>query len=253
MALLIYPKRALSTARDFNGTSDEIVASSLTLPGGPVSVSFWLNNDVTKNSSAVRMTDGGDNLNLHCPWGDGTVYWDYPGTANGRVTAAWGNRNGRYIHVGLTSSGNNSRAIYFDGVLQNSETATDVAPDLTSALYVGSLAGSNFQNGKISEFAIHLAEFSPAEVRKLAARRVSPLEVRRRKLFVYYSLDGTTNPERDLSGNGRHGVVTGTKLAQGPPQVLREIAPRRRWVAAPAAIEGPEILAARSRLAFTQP
>ena len=201
-------------ARDFNGSNQELITASTTFPGGPCTVAFWLYNDTTQASWSFVMDDGVDKISSHTPWSDGIVYWDYPNISNGRVSTAWGARNGQWVHVGLTSNGVNAREIYFDGVSQATATASVTAPNITDTLAIGSGGGLEYQDGRTAEFAMWTAKLSADEIGVLA-KKFSPLFVNPTNLFAYFPLIGRTSPEIELI-SGLNATVTGATTIEHP-------------------------------------
>lgn len=243
MALLIHPKRALATARDFDGVDDDITFTGVPdlLTG---SIAFWHNavslppvGTVDMIAAYYQQSDS-EPFTTH---DKNFYYWPITGSDRrirfrifdgaGKVAGGTTNLSANiWYHVAGTIDGTNIR-LYHNGTLQTTTAAgnsfdfTDpslrLAPDIATPFEGASIV--NKANVKIAGFAVWNVVLSVSEIPLLAAG-VPPVDILPGNIVLRWP------PEPDFSWNGNRGVVVGTKLAQGPPQLLREIAPRRLWV-----------------------
>jgi hypothetical protein len=78
-------------AYDFDGSNDFVVLNGLRDGiGGPISVCFWSRADSVADANSILNNDQSgstvDNrFNIHHPWDNGKIYWDYGGTTDGRL------------------------------------------------------------------------------------------------------------------------------------------------------------------------
>ena len=113
---------------------------------------------ISESSSSVLCgspDDTSHRLNIHLPYADGTIYWDYGNiSGNGRSAVNWGANTGE-IHVwAFTSSTNtNQMIIYRDGFAIDTENHSEPFSS-SAALNIGSGDGTFYFNAIISEIII---------------------------------------------------------------------------------------------------
>jgi|GEM_PF-6548407 len=173
------PSNYVSTrSLSFNGTSQYVSAPNLNWPsGGAVTVSFW--NYVTtaqvQASSAFDVgSNNADRFQVHAPWSDSRMYWDYGTIVAGRLSADYTSYLNKWTHVTLVSAGNggNFKAIYLDGKLVVSGASSD-GPDVAlTGLKIGraDLNTTNFHKGNLDDLRIYDRVLSYAEIQSLASK-----------------------------------------------------------------------------------
>lgn len=205
------------------------VGDGITLPAGvslaldsAVTAVFW--NFVVSNPAggAVAFTVGDlvdpDRCQVHAPFLDGTLYWDYGNSAiGGRITTSYASYLNKWTHVALVSSGNANtfKAIYLDGGLITSAASSDGPSQAISGGFIGKRTGGEHR-GRMAEFAIWSVVLSANEIKELRGS-LSPTQVHPANLVGYWPLWGVASPEADLSGNARNGTVTGALRANHAP------------------------------------
>lgn len=136
--------------------------------------------------------------------------------------------DGRWHHlVGTVDEG--GAALYVDGVRVGVDRGLTPGGSFTGHWHIGGddLTGwpgereQNHLTGVIDEVAVYSTALSPAQVRRhyVASGRVDPGPARPSDDYaaavtaghpwLYWRLDGATNPVRDASGNGHSGVASG--------------------------------------------
>jgi hypothetical protein len=129
---------------------------------------------------------------------------------------------GVWYHFAFTGTIASSVAwlLYVNGVLDTTTASinTPIAGGATTNF--GNDGSSQVLNGLLSDAAFWNIALSSGQIAALAAG-TRPGVIAPGNLVGWWPLDGTTNPEQDLSGNGNTGTVTGTLPILGPPAVSR--------------------------------
>ena len=180
--------------------------SSLLLPTARVTVLYERRKtDTTLRASShfgVISGSGTNILNAHCPWNDGTVYWDFGGNAgSNRITYSWASTTQveRFVFV----AGARGSAIYLDGVSKASQSTgiTRTAVSNNFALNHGSATNGDVQ--EVNLFAVLDAEWTAAQVREWTTTPYAFLQpVIRRRWFVPAAGVATTWPGWMISRGG---------------------------------------------------
>jgi hypothetical protein len=169
------------SSMSFNGSSGYVSDTSFNWPagGGPVTVAFWNFTSGNQISSAFSIgnVEAPNRFQVHAPWNDNILYWDYGDYTNGRISTSYAAYLNAWTHVALVSEGNGGafKAIYLNGVLANSST-TCLGP--TSALggaNIGAFPVNGwYHNGMIDDFRIYSRVLSAADIGLLAAGNSEP-------------------------------------------------------------------------------
>lgn len=152
-------------------TNGYVNASGFNWPtGGAITIEFWTkvnSSDVGYRSAfSVGPYDGNNRVQAHVPWIDNILYWDYGSGTNGRISTSFASHLNKWTHVALVSAGNGGsfKAIYLDGVLAASSTASSDGPDVNlNGLWIGAFL-SYYHKGAIDEFRIWDKVLSQPEV-----------------------------------------------------------------------------------------
>lgn len=159
----------------FDG-DDHVEIPAFKWEGGPVTVAFWnhVAEDDVQRSSAFGWgnTRGrGDRFQVHAPWSDQTLYWDYGHTKKkGRLSTDYSGYLGRWTHIAVVSEGAGGRgqAIYLDGDEVASKNESGEPSQDTKPFNLGRWAYGHHV-GKIDEFRIYDRVLSASEIESLAS------------------------------------------------------------------------------------
>jgi len=155
-------------------TTTLAVPTSFTYPAGSaISVMFWIYRNT--NDANYAFFFGSDRTSSHCPWTDGTVYWDCGGCCSGnqRLTASASLMNGSgfgaWNHVTYVSTGaaNTFQAIYFNGVMVASKGSSQGESTTTTGGTIGGHASDIGINGSMAEFALWLRVLTTVEIQMI--------------------------------------------------------------------------------------
>jgi hypothetical protein len=177
---LLFPN---PSSMSFNGSTAYVNVPSFTWPagGGPTTVSFWNFVATAQNSSAftVGSQDAPNRFQVHAPWGDGSIYFDYGDyNATGRISTSYTAKLNKWTHVALVSAGNGGsfKAIYLDGALAVSSSTASAGPTTQlTGLQIGAWSSAScFHNGQIDDFRIYSRMLTATEIGALAAGNTEP-------------------------------------------------------------------------------
>lgn len=177
--------------------------NGLNASSNTITVSFWANPVYTGNPISVMAAtpdEATNRLNIHFPWSDGNVYWDYGNlTTTGRLVtkfnSSWYNQWAYYTFTSDTSG----MKMYRNGLLVNSSSSYSTFTKGTKKLVVGSFNGSYNWRGTLDEFKILNKSLTPAEVENEYNK------------YQNYALQGATTEYK----NDKLGNVLSTKDANG--------------------------------------
>ena len=239
MSKLIFPKRALSTARNFDGIDDIITVSTgnnHAFEPEDWTVALWVKLDTFVNFSVLF--NNGDNVvtdrsGFLLGLNNTNKILVNAKTGTNNATNAIGTtviRNGVWYYIAGTKSGTTLK-LFLNAVEEDSSTTPEAAMDYTADDKSTTIGSSNEDIEADATIASVKVWGGVALTAPELALEMQGNSVRFDAIKSgggWWEL-GTNNPEIDLSGNGNHGVLTGTLLADGPPQILRDIAPQRLW------------------------
>jgi hypothetical protein len=211
-------------ARSFNGTSDLIDCGSRVNRPLAITISAWVNFSALSNAySAVVCRNGGGTVyqlfvkstGLLAVYVQATTLINYDGAGSHTLsTSVWYHLLYTYSPSGIGITGYVNGAVDAttgsNGAMSTSGTA--------STLQFSNDAGSpgRMVAGSIAEPAQWNVVLSPAEITALSKGAV-PSSIRPGSLDGYWDLRGYGHPALDRSRYKNNGVLTGTKLAVGPP------------------------------------
>lgn len=144
----------MNNALKFNGTSTYVEVPGLESPtknGGAITIEFWNKVESSPPSAHAfwfKTTDNGRRIACHAPWSDSYLYWDCGSPANidkgGRLKVDYSAYLGKWTHIALVSAGNGrsdatkpGMAIYINGELKASSTASEAPAEVTTGLVIG--------------------------------------------------------------------------------------------------------------------
>ncbi len=176
----------------FDGRDAAVVAPGLRaqLSGREITVEFWERLDAVQVSSACGLApdDVSNRLNVHLPWSDGNVYWDFGDiNAGGRLTYLNpGDLVGTWIHWAFEASqSGNFMRIYRNAVLVAEKAGMTPLTNGGTDLHLGNLGGPSLA-GAIAEFRVWNVARSEADLR---ATLVTTLAGNESGLVAYYRLN----------------------------------------------------------------
>jgi hypothetical protein len=165
---------AINPQMTFDGTDDFIPLSPGIIPTSQVSFEFICTNTNSGASTSIiagGVGDGGQDLNIHLPWGDGNVYWDFgrPFNRINKLTTS-AERIGIHHWIFTKNSTTGIMNIYLDGTLWHTGSGlTTTLPAITAASLGrydrGDFTGFHYR-GTIPVFKIYDKALSAAEVRQ---------------------------------------------------------------------------------------
>lgn len=135
--------QSLQRSLYFDGVNDYAQAQNWTWSyTGPISFEyelFLVTGEISTGSlfqmTAGNISESANRWNIHSPYTDGNLYWDYGNVDNGtgRISASYAGRYDRWTKVRVESAGAGGawKAIYYDGVLAASSTGATTGPNIT--------------------------------------------------------------------------------------------------------------------------
>ena len=222
----------------FSGTDCITVPpAALATVDSSVTITFWMRGAESQpqNDHVVEAGDrGGRVINIHLPWGTGTVYWDAGGRLGGnnnRLTkqADPGQFKGRWNHWAFTKDASaGEMAIYLNGELwHRADNMTKVIPPIDDFTIGANLnRNGGWYAGDLDEVRIWDVALDHHTIAAWRHRMVTPEHPAYAHLRVEYrfdeldpSGDSGGNPIVDSSPHRHHG--TGFGQPQGRPHGLR--------------------------------
>ena len=147
----------------FNGTSDAVSLPVGVLANKPKQITYeiWLKGKDQPTNTSIFAAQPGQKVNVHAPWGDSNMYWDYgEGCCNGRIYKAMPSNymNNNWTHFAFTADmDTNFMQIYANGVLWHSGTITaNAMVNAPTSFVLGAYTiSSYFYKGWLDEFKIY--------------------------------------------------------------------------------------------------
>ena len=209
------PVAGMPVALNFNGTNNlvRVPGFANSPPTTEVTVEFWENVlEVNQQSALIMAHDNVYNrFNIHPPWSDGTVYWDFGNiNSTGRLSYALPKTmpiNGKWTHFAFVASKiNNVMQIYMNGALVATKSGSSEFFPYNDDLLIGSPSFSGFR-GAISDFRIWNVALAQSNILQTMN---NPLVGNEPGLVLYYRFneDSGTNIH-DSSPAGLNGAIQG--------------------------------------------
>jgi hypothetical protein len=203
-------------ARNFNGTSDEISSGNPTVAVTNFSLSFWaLKTAQTSVNSmgAYNGSSGSNGWGIYIPANSLTPNALFGGIAV--ITGSIAITAGAWNRYTLTRD-SSTTTLYIGSGVSVTSGSTPNAP--TTAFTIGADTGGEFWGGNITDIAVWTIALTPTQVANLAAGRRANTIGANVNLVDHLPILGAS-PEVDQTGNGNTGVLTGTTVVAGPPQL----------------------------------
>lgn len=193
----------------FDGINDRVTQPGFgtIAPTDEITIEFWQKADAVRNQSTLECNVGAGNtnrINVHVPWSDGRVYWDFGDLNAGSrlsytppvsIVGAWN-------HFAFVSSkSGNTMRIYRNGVLEASKVGYGTFTRLGAGLHIGGMtsAYSAPYAGELDDVRIWSRARTQTEIQ---ADMRSPLQGDEPGLLLYYRFDegkGLTIKDSSLS------------------------------------------------------
>jgi hypothetical protein len=156
----------------FDGTDDVIPLSPSIIPSNEITVEFiCTNTNPGTNTSIIAGGAGQQDFNIHLPWSDTNVYWDF-GRPFNRInkSTTLAERTGVHHWVFTKNPSTGIMNIYLDGALWHTGTGlTSTTPSLTQVSLGAYNSGGGpglYYTGTIPIAKIYTREISPSEVKQ---------------------------------------------------------------------------------------
>jgi hypothetical protein len=202
----VVPDETFGRCLRLDGRADALVLPAAAIPAGtPVSVSLWLygGDELPQNASVLEALDahGVRTLNMHVPWGDGTVWFDCgnDGNAFDRISQAAQaptDYKGSWVHwVFLKDPAVGEMHIYRNGSHWLGGTGMVKPIPASTSVRIGSGAAgtSAFYSGRVAHLRIYNRVLAADEVGQLMAEDQTALAAFRRT----YPLDFNIHNDDD--------------------------------------------------------
>jgi hypothetical protein len=155
----------------FDGSNDYITLTTSQIPTSQITIEFICTNNGSSNNTSIIAGGAGGNqdFNIHLPWGDGNVYWDFgrPFTRIYKGTTS-AERTGVHHWVFTKNPTTGIMNIYLDGNLWHTGSGnTSTLPTLTSislGRYDNGSTRAYYYNGYIPVTKIYNRELSASEI-----------------------------------------------------------------------------------------
>ena len=157
---------------DFDGSDDYGVLPNSAIPtGNQITMSFRVEVDSIQNSSIIAGSSNGStqNLNVHLPWGNSTVYFDcgsgVSATSRIQYAPSTAELTGWHNWVFTKNASTGIMKIYLDGTEKSSGSGrTSTIPALTVVNLGRFYTALYYNNGKMANALIYDTALSATEV-----------------------------------------------------------------------------------------
>jgi Secretion system C-terminal sorting domain len=207
----------------FNGST-----STLSLTGGFLGAFTYTNANVfvisrvngISSSAVFYETNSGGQFDGLVPWGDNNVYWDAGNTGTNRLSTTWGGAvNTPFMwSMAASTTGLPSGAlqeIYRNGQRIANDATMNSFTGNNSNLFIGSINGSNFFNGEVSEVAVYTGPLTTVQLQQIQTY-----------LAIKYGVTiSQTTPQNYLSSGGAivfHATTTHAGYAKDVAGIARD-------------------------------
>jgi hypothetical protein len=170
-----------------------------------ITISFWILGDesLPANTSIIdaRNADNVRMLNIHMPWGNGSIYWDAPnGNRINKASVANDYKN-QWNHWAFVKNGTTgSMKIYKNGVLWHSGVDKNTSLSGITRFRIGK--GDNYQYiGKIDQFRIWKKELSANDINQYMNQAIESSHPQFADLLVDLDFDSNGATANELISN----------------------------------------------------
>ena len=163
---------AINPQLSFDGADDYIALDPSIFPASQVTIEFIINNTASGNNTSIISGGAGvgQDLNIHLPWGDTNVYWDY-GRPFNRIFKATtsAERLGTHHWLFTKNASTGIMEIYLDGNLWHTGSGQTATLPLMSTASIGryNVGGGSayFYSGTAPVAKIYNRVLSAGEIR----------------------------------------------------------------------------------------
>jgi len=185
-----------------------------------VNISFWSygNEQIQPIHNCFFHGIDGDNkrtINLHLPWGNGSVYFDCgnEGGSYDRINkeAVPENYKGNWNHWAVAKNANSGdMKIYLNGTLWHSGTDKTRLIDIQNFIIGNTQGGNRYYYGNIDEVRIWDAELSETTIQEWMYKPLHANHPDYANLVAYYKIDEAAgNATQDASVHAKTGTING--------------------------------------------
>jgi len=157
-------------AIEFDGVSS-YVETNYDFPAmDEITISFWGKFDTIKSQSVIAAKNDNINnrVNIHFPWGNGKLYWDFGDVNNGGRLYVDISQYQNQTHHWVFTADNTGMKIYIDGTLLAQQTQHSTFNGGQGSLLIGTFSLSNYYfAGKIQDVQIYNKALTATEVNEL--------------------------------------------------------------------------------------
>jgi len=166
-----------------------------------ITIAFWsygLPEDLPRNTTILEARDNNNRrqINIHLPWGNGSVYWDCGNDGSGydRIFKAAQPESfeGRWNHWAFTKSTTTGEmAIYLNGELWHSESGKSKEILSPVGMNIGTdFNGNNAYPGNIDQFSMWASALSAEEIQQIMyVDQIPAGHPQRTSLVLHYPMD----------------------------------------------------------------
>lgn len=213
-----YPDAGAGVAAQFTASTNVILAENFDeiAPTTEITIEFWQKRQMPAGQSSTFLVQGVQQnplINVHAPWSDGVVYFDFGTNSAGRITYAppAGTDFTQWNHFAFVASqSGNYRRIYHNGVQVRNLSGMAVYTPADRNLRLGN---NNFV-GELDEVRVWNVARSPEDIAAYYNRTVDPNTP---GLILYYNFNNLSGGQVlfDSSRNLKH-AVRGTSAEPEP-------------------------------------
>lgn len=145
----------------FNGSSAvTLPASIFSKKPQQITMEIWLKGEGQPTNSSIFQAGPNQKINVHAPWGDNNLYWDYgESCCTGRIAKTMDSQymNGNWTHFAFVSDSiSNSMKIYANGVLWHSGAVSQTMSNAPTNFFLGAYDTTQYYyRGWLDEFKIY--------------------------------------------------------------------------------------------------
>jgi hypothetical protein len=217
-------------ARSFNGSSDFITlpygVTNALANGSAISMACWFMGSAAQSDIRLQPNTGNYvvlNWNNNSA-GAGSCIMSNDGGAGSGLNWTSTVVDGNWHHLAMSWGQSATFAIYLDGSLVTSRAASsNLLPPFTVQTFqpaLGAYLGgpNEFTTGNLADVAVWSIALNSTQISNLASGQRANTIGSNANLIDYLPILGQS-PEPDKSGNSNNGVLTGTSVVAGPPNL----------------------------------
>jgi hypothetical protein len=157
-------------AISFNGGAVATASNLSWTTGTPISVALWINTSggtITSAFSFGSPASSDPRIQVHLPYSDNNIYWDYDNTGGGRISTSLAAYLNKWTFVVLTNDGSAAKSIWLDGKsIASNSTPNGATGNALSGFQIGRFFNTTFA-GSIADLKIYNRALSASEIAQL--------------------------------------------------------------------------------------